>query len=152
MGLTMKNFYIIGVYWKIIFLRGFHEKPLYIRENCLKRGAWRVCRFKGGLAKKREGGVFEIGGGGQNKKHRIWPKLFEFVEIWYLKVFLVLTVTETSIATTSYSFNFFFWSNYSLHFASVKIHCLYQKVVGTNIYRKIFFQQFATFLAIFVGQ
>ena len=23
-----------------------------------------MCRFKGGLAKKREGGVFEIGGGG----------------------------------------------------------------------------------------
>ena len=23
-------------------------------ENCLKRGTWTACRFKGGLAKKRE--------------------------------------------------------------------------------------------------
>ena len=29
--------------------------------NCLKRGVWTVCRFKGGLARKR-GGVSEVGG------------------------------------------------------------------------------------------
>ena len=43
------------------------------------------------------------------------------------------------------------WStNYSLHFGSVKIrkHCLYWNVFSTNIHRKTFFQQFASFLAI----
>ena len=46
------------------------------------------------------------------------------------------------------------WSiNYSLDFGSVKIHrdCLYCKVFSTDIYRKVFFQQFAGSLAIFVG-
>ena len=32
----------------------------YIGENCFKRQSWAVCRFKGNLAKNREGG----GGGG----------------------------------------------------------------------------------------
>ena len=41
-----KNWYY-EVHWKIQFLRGrVYEKPIY-RENCLKRVAWRVCRFKG---------------------------------------------------------------------------------------------------------
>ena len=32
---------------------GVHEKPLY-RQDCLKRGALTICRFKGGiLARKR---------------------------------------------------------------------------------------------------
>ena len=33
---------------------GVHKKPLY-REDCLKRGALTICRFKGGgvLARKR---------------------------------------------------------------------------------------------------
>ena len=59
------------------------------------------------------------------------------------------TVTETSFATTSYSFQFFssgLWIikirsiNYSLHFESVEIHkhCLYWKAFNTNIYKKIF--------------
>ena len=29
-------------------------KNQYIRWNCLKRGAWAVCRFKWGLGKKEE--------------------------------------------------------------------------------------------------
>ena len=39
--------------------------------------------------------------------------------------------------------------NYSLHFESVKIHkdCLYWKVFSPDIYRKIFFQQFAAFFS-----
>ena len=47
------------------------------------------------------------------------------------------------------------WSkNYLLHFGSVKIHkhCLYWKVFNTDIYRKKRFQQFAAFVAVFVGQ
>ena len=35
---------------------GFHKKPIK-RRDCLKRGAWTVYRFKGGLVKK-EGVVF----------------------------------------------------------------------------------------------
>ena len=36
---------------------GIHEKPIY-REDCLKRGAWTICRFKEGLGKKEGRGVF----------------------------------------------------------------------------------------------
>ena len=41
----MKNQYIGGGGW----------------GDCLKRGAWTVCRFKGGLGKKDGGSVFEGG-------------------------------------------------------------------------------------------
>ena len=59
-----------------------------------------------------------------------------------MKAFLVFTVTETSFATTSYSWIFLIWSvNYAnlvyelLHFENVKIHkhCLYWKVFSTYI-------------------
>ena len=36
-------------------------KNQYIGGNCLKGGAWTVCRFKRALAKKMEGGDFEGG-------------------------------------------------------------------------------------------
>ena len=46
----------MGVHSKTRFFfaggEGVHENQ-YIEENGLKRGAWTVCRFKGGLAKKR---------------------------------------------------------------------------------------------------
>ena len=46
------------------FRRGFARNQ-YRGGNCLKRGAWTVCRFKGGgLGKKERGGVFDGGGGG----------------------------------------------------------------------------------------
>ena len=48
----MKNFNIMGVHRKIQFLIGFTKKK-YIVE-LPKKEAWKVCRFKGGLAKKRE--------------------------------------------------------------------------------------------------
>ena len=51
----------MGVQWKTWFLGGtVHKKPIY-RGNCLKRGAWTVCKFKGGLDKKERGGVFKGG-------------------------------------------------------------------------------------------
>ena len=31
---------------------GVHEKPIY-KGDCLKRGAWIVCRFKGGAWQER---------------------------------------------------------------------------------------------------
>ena len=37
-------------------------KNQYRGGDCLKRGAWTVCRFKGGFGKKEGGGVFEGGG------------------------------------------------------------------------------------------
>ena len=55
MGLRMKSVNIFGVHWKIWFLGvGVHKKPIQ-RGDCLKRGAWTVCRFQGELGKK-EGG------------------------------------------------------------------------------------------------
>ena len=54
--------------WKILILWGFTQKSdfqgggftkkQYIGANCLKRGAWTVCRFKECLAKKRGGECF----------------------------------------------------------------------------------------------
>ena len=57
MSLRMKNFNIYWIswnYWKIRFLVGVHEKPIYCGGGgCLKRGAWTVCRFSRSLAKNR---------------------------------------------------------------------------------------------------
>ena len=48
MGVKDEKFwYYVG------WLEGWSQKKQYIGRNCLKRGAWTVCRFKGGgLAKK----------------------------------------------------------------------------------------------------
>ena len=58
MGLKMKNFNIFGVYWNMQFSRVGREsrKTNMKRGDCLKRWAWTVCWFKGGLLRKREGG------------------------------------------------------------------------------------------------
>ena len=57
MVLRMKNFNILGVHWKIRLLRGGPWKTNIEEGDCLKRGAWRICWFKGGgLARKRGGG------------------------------------------------------------------------------------------------
>ena len=58
MGLKMENFNIIYVdSLENPFFGGGEvvvTKKQYMEENCIKRGAWTVCRFKGGgLAKKR---------------------------------------------------------------------------------------------------
>ena len=62
MGLKMKNVNIMGVHQ--LLEEGGHKKTIYM-GNCLKRGAWTICRgleqFAGGLAKNREKGVFEGG-------------------------------------------------------------------------------------------
>ena len=62
MGLRLKNIDIMGVHWKIWFLREALHENQYTGGGCLKRGAWSVCRFKKGLGKKRGDGVFEGGG------------------------------------------------------------------------------------------
>ena len=67
MGLRMKNFNTMGVHCKTQFLgEGRLQKKQYIEGNCLKRGAWTVCRFKEGL-----GGVF-FGGGGVIPQCTLW--------------------------------------------------------------------------------
>ena len=54
-GLKMKNVNIMGVHQ---FLGEWgHKKTIYM-GNCLKRGAWAICK---GLGKNREEGVFEGG-------------------------------------------------------------------------------------------
>ena len=37
----------------VIFMEGGYEKAIYIGENCLKKGAWTVCRFNEGTWWKR---------------------------------------------------------------------------------------------------
>ena len=46
---------------KFFVSEGF-TKYQYV-ENCLKRGAWIVCRFRRGLDKNEQGGNFEGRGG-----------------------------------------------------------------------------------------
>ena len=57
MVIRMKNFNILGVHRKVqlFFGGGDHEKPIQ-RGDCLKRWAWTVCRFKGGLGKNDAAG------------------------------------------------------------------------------------------------
>ena len=55
MGLRMKNFNILGVHWKIWFLRGSWKAN--IEGGLPKKGAWTVCRFKGGAWEERGDGV-----------------------------------------------------------------------------------------------
>ena len=50
----MKNFNILVVHLKIQLLGGGLENPIYM-GNCLKRGAWTVCWFKGGEAWQERG-------------------------------------------------------------------------------------------------
>ena len=40
------------------------RKTNILRGDCLKRGAWTVCRFLRRLAQREVGGVFEGGGAG----------------------------------------------------------------------------------------
>ena len=53
--------YFGGSCKNLSFRGGVHEEPIYRGGDCLKRGAWTICRFKGGLAGKTGGGVFERG-------------------------------------------------------------------------------------------
>ena len=68
MGLKMKKFKILGVYWKIGLLGGGSSRKTNIEGHCLKLGHWTVCRFKGELGKKEGGGVFR---GGNTPMHTI---------------------------------------------------------------------------------
>ena len=55
----MENFHVFGVYWK------FQLLGVGSRKTNIERGAWAVCRFKGGGGLgPGEGGGFLIGGGG----------------------------------------------------------------------------------------
>ena len=56
-GLRMKNFNIMGVYWKKWIFKGVQEKPIY-RGNCLKRGLGQFADLEGAWQKKKvEGGL-----------------------------------------------------------------------------------------------
>ena len=81
MVLRMENFNILGVHWKIGLLGGRSQKNNIAGRDCLKRGAWTVCRFKGGLGKNEGGGVFEEG---------LIPQcaLWEWYKIWRETYFL----------------------------------------------------------------
>ena len=52
----MKNFNIWAFIEKSDFQRGdFTKKPIK-RRDCVKSGAWAVCRFKGDLSRRGVGG------------------------------------------------------------------------------------------------
>ena len=54
----------MGVHWKVLFLGGSQKKTIF-RGDCVKMGAWTVCKFKSRVNEK-EGVVvnFFFGGGG----------------------------------------------------------------------------------------
>ena len=54
----------MGVHWKIGLLKGGSRKTNIEEGDCLKRGAWTVCWFKGGGLARKMGVVFLRGGGG----------------------------------------------------------------------------------------
>ena len=58
MGLMMKNLFL-----------GFTKNQY--RGGIAQKGAWTVCRFKGGLGKKEGGGVFE---GGLTPQCTLWGR------------------------------------------------------------------------------
>ena len=91
MGLRMKNFNTMGVHCKTQFLgEGRLQKNQYIEGNCLKRGAWTVCRFKEGLAKKRGVGFFRGGGGWYPNAHYGFQKILKNPQITPDIVFFIL--------------------------------------------------------------
>ena len=99
MGLRTKNYNIMGVHWKIWFLVGF-MKNQYIAGNLLERGAWTVCRFKGGLEKR--GGWCFWGRGVDTPMHTMWLWWIVFV-VWltserHLALFLASTIEILIIA------------------------------------------------------
>ena len=71
----MKNFNILGVHRKIQFLGGGVTKNQYIGRDCLKKGTWKVFRFKGEAWQEREGGVFE---GGLIPHCTLWRGVLKF--------------------------------------------------------------------------
>ena len=58
MGLRMKNLIFQEFTEEFDFQGGVHEKPIY-RGDCLKKGAWIVCRFKEGGPWQERGSVFD---------------------------------------------------------------------------------------------
>ena len=62
MVLRIKNFYFLGVHWKIRLLGGGGSRKTIIEGGLAKKGACIVCRFKGaGFGKKEGDGVFDGG-------------------------------------------------------------------------------------------
>ena len=56
MELRMKNFNIWAFIEKSDFQRGDLTKKPIKRRDCVKSGAWAVCRFKGDLSRRGVGG------------------------------------------------------------------------------------------------
>ena len=76
----MKKFNIMGSLKNPIF-KWRLTKNQYIGRNCLKSGAWAVCRFKGGLVKKRRR-CFWVGW------ERGWRGLIPQWTLWWQNIFL----------------------------------------------------------------
>ena len=60
-GVKDEKFEYYGSSLKNAIFNGGHEKPIYMGGGGLKRGAWTVYIFKGGLAKKRGGEFLRVG-------------------------------------------------------------------------------------------
>ena len=95
MGLRIKKFEIMVVHSKIWFLgwRGFRKTNLW-GGNWVKRGACTVCRFEGGLGKKRVVLLLRGEGGVDTPMHNI----------------ICLSFTDISFTIGAIcSLNFFIW-------------------------------------------
>ena len=61
MRLRIKSFNILGLHWKILFLKvgeGVHEKPIYREELPKKEGTWTVSWLRGRGVGKKDGGWY----------------------------------------------------------------------------------------------
>ena len=83
-GVKDKHLNIMGAHWKIPFLggEGFTKKQ-NIGGNCLKMGAWAVCRFEGGFEKKR-GGRVSGGRGVDTPMHTMLRTCHLVINKWFI--------------------------------------------------------------------
>ena len=58
---------------------GFHGKPISRGGRFLKKRAWTICKFKGGLSRKEEDGVF-LGEGGDTPINTMSFKKKKFIK------------------------------------------------------------------------
>ena len=107
----------MGVHWKIQFLGGGgFTKKQYVEGNCLKKGYWTVCRFKGQGGLVKEGGVF-VGGGGDWYPNAHYapdvkrPKLIRAFTSWTPPGLLNWPIAELTTPTDPHlHFTIIFWS------------------------------------------
>ena len=105
-GVKDEKFRYYGGSMKNPIFRAGPQKNQYIEGNCLKRGAWTVCRFKWGLAKKSRVGFLRGVDIPMQIMYTRYPHTFELPHLWALLPFLIrlpsLKLTTLSLYQSSF--------------------------------------------------